>query len=148
MEVMFGYSRQELIGQPIDSLLPERDHAVDLQQDGDSAAQTDSYPKDANREPVGLRKGFHCWQDHKPYSEEVYQQARPSSTMRQQQLTCATPVEKLRRLQQNHRDYLLTGQLRCQLTASVFLNPRIVGNFEIFDQYPMYPGAWTSHRGR
>src|SRR5215471_1757262 len=35
---------------------------------------------------------------------------------RQQQLACATPVEKLRWIQQNYCDYLLTHPLRCQLT--------------------------------
>jgi len=64
-----------------------------------------------------IRILFRCWKDHKPYSEEVYRQAGSSSPTRRQELTCATSVENLRQLQQNNCDYLLTGQLRCQLTS-------------------------------
>jgi hypothetical protein len=64
-----------------------------------------------------IRILFRCWKDLKPYSEEVYKLSGPSSPTRRQKLICATPVEKLRRLQQNHFDYLLTDHLRCQLTV-------------------------------
>jgi hypothetical protein len=64
-----------------------------------------------------IRILFRCWKDRKPYSEEVYRQALAHRHhLAVKSLTCATAVENLRRLYQNHCDYLLTQQLRCQLT--------------------------------
>jgi PAS domain S-box-containing protein len=56
MEIIFGYAREELLGQPVEMLVPERFRGQHLRQRGDFFAKPLVRPMGAGRDLYGLRK--------------------------------------------------------------------------------------------